>query len=70
MLSVRRSSGDFGGLPIRLFSIKLNIPIKSLVSTIASRTNYGYDKYRQNKTPVKPWRVSSGRIIRLVAESS
>ena len=48
--SVRRSSGAFGGRPIRLFSIKLNIPIKSLASTLALLTNYGYDKYSQRKT--------------------
>jgi hypothetical protein len=48
--SVRRSSGAFGGRPIRLFSMKLNIPIKYLVSTLALSTNYGYDKYSQRKT--------------------
>jgi len=49
--SVRRSSGAFGGRPIFGFPMKLNIPIKSLASTIVSYTNYGYDKYSQRKTP-------------------
>jgi hypothetical protein len=49
MDSVRRSSGAFGGLP-RLFSMKINIPIKIVVSTIAKPIIYGYDKYSQRKT--------------------
>jgi hypothetical protein len=50
--------------------MKLNIPMKYLLSTIAFRTNYGYDKYRQRKTLIQPWRAISGRTIRLVAEKS
>lgn len=60
--SVLRSSGAFGGRPIfGCFFMKLNIPIKYSPSTIETRTNYGYNKSRQRKTPTQPWRATLGR---------
>jgi hypothetical protein len=61
MSAVRRSSGAFGGLPILFFPMPVNIPIKSLLSTLAIATYYGYDKYRQKKTPSQPARIATGR---------
>jgi hypothetical protein len=68
--AVLRSLGSLGGLPIRFFSMSLNIYRNSLESSLVMPTNNIYNKYRQRKTPVKPWRALTGRIIRLVAESS
>ncbi len=51
MADVLRSLGFLGGLPIRLFSIPLNIYRKSFVSTLALPTNSVYNKYSQRKTP-------------------
>jgi hypothetical protein len=67
-----RSFGAKGGRPIfGCFSMTLNVATKYFLSTIAIGTFCCYNKSsRDKKTPVQPWRATSGQIIRLVAESS
>jgi hypothetical protein len=64
-----RSSAGLGGLPIGFFSMPIlygkKVMIQALQCLLFFRT-ISIDK----KTPVKPWRASSGRTNRLVAETS
>jgi hypothetical protein len=67
--AVLRSLGFLGGLPIRLFSIPLNIYRKTFASTLVRLTNYVYNKSRQRKTPAT-CKTLPGQLKPAFADSS
>lgn len=67
--AVLRSLGFLGGLP-RLISISVNIYRKIPMSTIALPNYSVYNKFRQRKTPMQPWRATLGRAKPAFADSA